>query len=272
MQGFRYITVDNLKKSRYNLSMLYNYHTHTKRCKHAEGKDRKYVEQAIKAGLKTLGFSDHAPYLFPNTDYYSTYRMEVDELHEYARSIRALKKEYAKDIEILCGFELEYYPEFHAREMEFLNQVNPDYLIMGQHFIGNELSLLYAPRQSEDKMLEAYVSQVLEGLATGHFLYLAHPDLPGFRFSKEAVEREYTRLCEGAKKLNIPLEINLLGVRENRPYPNRKFFEIAAKVGNDVVLGIDAHDPSHLRDSYPERLAENMINDLGLNLIEEKLL
>lgn len=252
--------------------MLYNYHTHTKRCKHADGKDKKYVEEAIKGGLKILGFSDHAPYLFPNTDYYSTYRMEVDELHEYAHSIRALAKEYEKDIRILCGFELEYYPEFHEREMAFLQQVKPDYLLMGQHFIGNELSQIYAPRQSEDGMLSAYVSQVLEGLATGDFLYLAHPDLPGLRFSKEAIEKEYTRLCEGAKALGIPLEINLLGIRSGRQYPSRRFFEIAAKVGNDVILGADAHEPKTVRDPYSETLAENMASDLGLHLIEEPLL
>ena len=36
--------------------MRYNLHTHTKRCNHAQGEDREYVEAAIKAGIKTLGF------------------------------------------------------------------------------------------------------------------------------------------------------------------------------------------------------------------------
>ena len=111
--------------------MLYNYHTHTARCKHADGTDREYVEAAIQAGIKELGFSDHAPYLFPNTDYYSSFRMKTDELFDYAESVRTLQKEYAKDIRILLGFELEYYPKFHADEMKFLSQVSPDYCILG---------------------------------------------------------------------------------------------------------------------------------------------
>ena len=49
--------------------MLYNYHTHTKRCNHAIGEDREYVENAIQGGLETLGFADHAPYVFPYPDY-----------------------------------------------------------------------------------------------------------------------------------------------------------------------------------------------------------
>lgn len=36
--------------------MLHNYHTHTARCNHAQGEDRQYVEEAIKAGMKRLGF------------------------------------------------------------------------------------------------------------------------------------------------------------------------------------------------------------------------
>ena len=45
----------------------YNYHCHTKRCGHASGTDEEYVEAAIKAGYKVLGFSDHGPYsLYPH--------------------------------------------------------------------------------------------------------------------------------------------------------------------------------------------------------------
>ena len=83
--------------------MLFNYHTHTKRCNHAKGEDKEYVEAAIKAGFKTLGFSDHAPYLFDG-NYYSTYRMFKDEVLEYKNSVMALKREYKNDIDIKFGF------------------------------------------------------------------------------------------------------------------------------------------------------------------------
>ena len=246
--------------------MLYNYHTHTKRCNHAVGTEREYVESAIQHGMKILGFSDHAPYLFGNSEYYSYFRMQVDELHEYVDIVRALQKEYAKDIRILCGFELEYYPQFHAEEMKFLRQAQPDYLILGQHLLENELSGIVSTRLKTDEQLSAYVSQTLEGLKTGDFLYLAHPDLPGYRFSEEVWKREYRRLCEGAKALNIPLEINLLGLREKRAYPDGRFFQIAKEVGNEIVVGLDAHDPKDLFDPLSESLASYMGSSLGLNI------
>ena len=46
--------------------MIANYHTHTWRCRHADGTEREYVERAIEGGLKILGFSDHSPYPFPD--------------------------------------------------------------------------------------------------------------------------------------------------------------------------------------------------------------
>ena len=45
-------------------------HTHTFRCGHASGTEREYIENAIAAGFDTLGFSDHAPYVFRD-GYYS---------------------------------------------------------------------------------------------------------------------------------------------------------------------------------------------------------
>lgn len=253
--------------------MLFNYHTHTKRCNHASGEDHEYVEKAIENGVKILGFSDHAPYLFPN-GYESYFRMKQEELHDYANSIRALAKEYEKDIRILCGFELEYYPDFHAQEMQFLSAVKPDYFLLGQHFIGNELNGYYAygkGKELGEHFLTAYVTQALAGLATGDFLYLAHPDLAGYDFPPEIRQREYRRLCEGAKRMGIPLEINLLGIRTNRHYPKKEFFEIAASVGNDIILGVDAHDPSVVFDPTSEKIALQMVDELGLNLIDKPI-
>lgn len=44
---------------------MYNLHSHTYRCHHAKGTDEEYVLSAIKNGYTEMGFSDHAPYIFP---------------------------------------------------------------------------------------------------------------------------------------------------------------------------------------------------------------
>ncbi len=248
---------------------MFNYHTHTSRCKHATGTDREYVESAIKSGIKVLGFSDHAPYIFPN-GYRSTFRMENDEICEYAQSIRALKKEYASDIEILLGFELEYYPKFHSDEMSFLNTVKPDYLILSQHFIDNQIDNNVHVYNVNHDILEKYVSQIIQGLETGDFAFVGHPDIINCsNVSKKEYEIQFTRLCEYAKNSGYPLELNLLGIREKRPYPGEEFFKIAGQVGCDIVLGFDAHSPQSFMDKYQLEMANQLINKCNLNVITE---
>jgi histidinol-phosphatase (PHP family) len=110
---------------------------------------------------------------------------------------------------------------------------------------------------------------VLAGLSTGDFLYLAHPDIAGFRFSKETCDREYRRLCEGAKRMGVPLEINFLGLRTNRQYPSEDFFKIAAEVGNDVIFGADAHEAVHVFDAESEKTAKSWVEKYGLHLVED---
>ena len=251
--------------------MIANFHTHTSRCNHASGTDREYVEAAIRAGVKVLGFSDHSPYWFPN-GYYSTHRMKPNEIEEYVNSVLSLKKEYQNDIRIYLGFEAEYYPLYFDKMLEMIKPYPYEYLILGQHYLNNELDHVVSRTLSGKGLLKAYVSQVLEGLKTGDFLYLAHPDLASFQFPEEEIEREYTRLCEGAKDMKIPLEINLLGIREKKHYPNARFFEIAAKMGNEIILGIDAHEPKVLCDKNAERIALEMVKALNLKLITTPIL
>lgn len=253
--------------------MLFNYHTHTAFCGHARGSLHEYVEAAIANGIKTLGFSDHAPYAFPDDRPIAGMRMRCDQVQSYAEAIRKIAKEYESDIRILLGFETEYYPDFYKEEQALLRSVQPDYLILGQHFLGDESFRYHVMNQSSDDfVLLAYVTQVIAALNTGDFLYVAHPDVAGYHYSEEALNREYRRLCVHAKKIGAPLEINLLGLREKRFYPQRKFFEIAADVGNDVILGLDAHSPEAFYDKEAERNARKMANELGLHILEQPIL
>jgi histidinol-phosphatase (PHP family) len=122
-----------------------------------------------------------------------------------------------------------------------------------------------------DEYLIDYVTQILAAIDTGDFLYIAHPDIIGTDYSPECVEREFTRLCQGAKDKDIPLELNLLGILKKRRYPCSTFFKIAAKVGNDVILGLDAHSPSDFFNPA-EEAARAMAQILGLRLIDKPIL
>lgn len=250
--------------------MIANYHTHTQRCRHATGCERDYVLAAIEGGLKILGFSDHCPLPFPD-DYDPRIRMSMDQLPEYVDEILSLREEFKDQIDILLGFELEYYPDYFGAILKEFEKYPVDYLIQGQHYVGSEIGEPYMGSPLGTDLLKRYVDQTIEGLETGRFLYLAHPDLPNFEGDWHDYEREMRRLCEGALRLNIPLEINLLGMRTSRNYPNWRFWKIAGETGNLVVIGSDAHNPWDLIDTPSEQEALKKALEYGLK-IEDSLI
>jgi len=248
--------------------MYANYHTHTWRCNHASGTEREYVENALKAGLKILGFSDHAPYLFPG-EYYSTFRMRPEQLEDYVRTVLSLRQEYAGCLEIPLGLELEFYPQLLPQLLPVLRDQPLDYLILGQHFVDNEFDSRYNGLTSFDKkLLIRYVDQSIDAMQTGLFTYFAHPDLMNYVGDHRIYQKEMRRLCREAKACGIPLEYNLLGLGGKRHYPHFRFWETVAEEGCAVVLGRDAHDPAALLDIKTEEKALRQLSCLGLKPLD----
>lgn len=247
--------------------MYANYHTHTYRCKHATGDDREYVEAAIDANIKVLGFSDHCPWVYPN-EFESRIRMSPWELEDYVESLMALRDEYKDDIQILIGLEEEYIPELLYEQDKLLAQYPIDYLIMGQHFLGQEDQSIYMGSVIESpQYLQDYVDSVIAGLRTERYLYLAHPDLIRFVGNPTLYRRAMRRLCEFLKENGYPIEINMLGAVKKRNYPDPRFLEIAKDVGNQVIIGIDAHSPEQLNNPEGESLCRQLA--YGMEIIEE---
>lgn len=248
--------------------MIANYHTHTPRCNHAVGEEIEYVQAAIDGGLQILGFSDHTPQFFPG-DYYSRMRMHPWELKNYVQAVQAVQKQYADKLQIHLGLEVEYYPALFGELIPYLQDMGIEYLLLGQHWNGNEEGLPYNGRPTEDEQqLKDYCNQVIDAIQTGLFTYIAHPDILHFTGADRVYTRHIRKLCEEAKKCSIPLELNLLGLREQRHYPARRFWEIAAEEGCDVILGSDAHDPIHVVQTEVESTAINFLSSLGLSPLE----
>ncbi len=256
----------------------YCYHTHTFRCGHADGTDEEYVQCALKAGMKTLGFSDH---IFLPGIHEPFSRGDYGLLNDYVSSIRSLQAKYASQITIHLGFESEYFPAFDSYYRQLLNDKTIDYLILGHHFrFENNATTFYYGMSKTPAQIHEYADGVVRGMETGLFKYVAHPDLfmAGYRGGPldpdiQAVTRQ---ICEASKRLDIPLEINLGAMRfrglfhdgyELRYlYPYEPFWVVAGEIGCKVIIGVDAHHPPELQGT--EYLyAEELITKFHLNVI-----
>lgn len=249
--------------------LIQNLHTHTIRCGHARGTEREYIEAAIDAGIQELGFSDHSPILFPNKDYYSTMRMYPDELQGYCDTLLALKEEYREDITLHIGLELEFYPDLFEGVLSWLSSFPIEYLLLGQHYLGNEIGCPYTGRPTSDPtILRAYVRQACAGMQTGVFTYLAHPDLIYFTGDVGLYRQEMAKICQTAEALSIPLEFNINGTADRRNYPNPVFWELASRYSIQAIIGSDAHFPEMLEQPEAEYKCRSIAERYGIRILD----
>lgn len=248
--------------------MDYNFHTHTARCGHADGTEEEYIRRAISCGIKYMGFSEHIPYIFPD-GYESYYRVPMAQVEDYFSTLRTLRDKYAGQIELSIGFEMEYYPSHFDKMLRQALDWGCEYLILGQHFSSDEHPGGFYVAQATDDvaLLKEYVSTVLTGMKTGVFSYVAHPDLFRFTGSQEVYEEEMRKICVAARELNLPLEINFLGMRAGRHYPRNDFWAIAGQEQSPVTFGYDAHDSQSACDQASLPGAMELVDQYGLNYI-----
>lgn len=259
-----------------DLDICFNYHTHTKRCNHASDEDdEEYVKEAMKVGIKVLGFSDHCPFIDVEK---LIVRMSVDELDEYFNSIDSLREKYKGRCEILKGLECEYYPN-HLKELKEYKE-KTDYLILGQHFqtVDEKDYLKYCYKFADEEIAKKYTQSLCEGIGTGLFTYVAHPDY--YLSSTDDVNDTFIdcakKILTKAQEKDIPLEINFgNGLKKHNykqgthyGYPNRLFWQIAKDYKIRCVVGFDAHSTQSFKDKdkYIKELSKE-VDNLGLNII-----
>ena len=255
--------------------MKTNFHTHTTRCMHATGTDEQYVKAALKGGFDVLGFADHAPWFFPS-GHVSHCRMPAALWGDYKASVLQLKEKYADRIQIRLGAECEYYPAY-LDQLRRLRDNGFEYFILACHFLDTEETNPYTGHSCrDDDEVRRYADAVIKGIESGLYCYLAHPDLymmsrPAFdKVSMEAADL----ICQAAKEYSMPIEYNLLGLHDAlrghpRGYPCHDFWQYVRRWENDVIIGVDAHDPSMLSDQRLWDTAMNNVRDLGCHIVTD---
>ena len=203
----------------------FNLHTHTWRCGHAFGTD------------------DRGKYN----------RINFEEFEQYFADIRKMRHTYCGRITILCGLECAYVPEAMDDVWDLKGYC--DYILLGQHQ-GGLSDKKYCLKCDDTDVLQ-YARDIENAIETGLYSVVAHPDF--FMTARDSWSRQCTEasetICRAAKAHYIPLELNIKGSHSEKGwidgevcvrYPYRKFWEIAARVGNEVLYGWDAHKPEDL--------------------------
>lgn len=233
--------------------MLSSFHTHTYLCKHASGRPTDYVKEAEKMGCSALGFSDHCPYPDLTWDYC---RMHFGEIELYKSLVEEATAEAS--FPVYFGFECEWLPRFKSWYKDRLRaEMQADFLVLGSHWYDINGNLEYVPYLTDKKDVFGYIDFTIQGMASGLYNFLAHPDL--FLAEIEDIDADYTAcskaLIEAAINLNMPIEINGYGLFKEKMtragitetiYPVTAFWELARDMGARIICNSDAHKPEHV--------------------------
>ena len=255
--------------------MRANYHTHSAYCGHAQGSLKEYIESAISCGLTDLGFAEHAP--FPGDPF--GMRMSFNTLPDYVLELQEHKTTYKDCIRLHIGLEIEYLEAYTSYYPLLLSDYGIEYMIMGQHFfIGPDKKCYNLYNNSfPSEFLVKHAKDMIKGMETGFFKYIAHPDLMFIRDYGMDIncKSAITALVDGAANGNHTLELNANGFRRGKqtysegiryPYPADVFWKEVAKTRIPVIIGADSHSPTVLHDECTEYALDYATN-LGLNLV-----
>ncbi len=261
--------------------MKSNYHTHTYLCNHATGNVEDYVKEAIKHNLEVIGISDHVPYpedMFQYCDdefsRKTIYRgrMKFSEIGGYLEAIEDCQKKYKNKIKILKAYESEYIYGKDDYYRFLLKSV--DYLILGQHYIYDEIDSKKTHSSSfeltSEYEVDLYKKQAIAGLKTGMFKIFAHPDLCFRKFDKfdDYLRKVAVELIEAAINEDVFLEYNGNGLRDSNGYPRDEFWEIVAKYKDaKVLINSDCHNPKDLNDKSIS-VGMKKLDQLGIKYLD----
>ena len=239
-----------------------NLHTHTTFC---DGKStaEEMVLSAINKNFTILGFSGQCIHPL-SSDFYKTpdddWHIQPQELHNYINEIKRLKEKYSGQIQIVTGFEADYFADSKIGsaipDFAMYKEFSPDYLIGSVHFVNTPKGFYTVDHTVENikenlnKLYFDSVTKKIDGKkavcdyfacerempSKGKFSIIGHPDLIRkrngilnfFNENENWYIDEIKVLAKAISKAGVVVEINTGAIARgimDDVYPSTPFLE-----------------------------------------------
>ncbi|HRI27753.1 MAG TPA: histidinol-phosphatase [Chitinophagales bacterium] len=262
-----------------------NYHQH---CYFCDGTDEPslYVESAIEKGVKSFGFSSHAPMSLP-----VPWAVKAERFNEYLQTITGLKERYKNQLPIYVGLEIDYIPGITSPAREDFKVL--DYNIGSVHYGHKHPDEgwyweIDGTQQAYDRgIAEIYGGDVKKAVGSyfalqQEMLTLAPPQVLGHmdKVKMNNQNRHFTEdeswykqlvfdTLEVAAASGVIIEVNTRGVYKKKtqyPYPSPFVLQRIKELNIPIVLNSDAHHPREITAYFTE--AAQMLQELGFKELQ----
>ena len=260
---------------------LFNLHTHSY---FSDGKStpEEVVLEAIKQGMKVLGFSDHSPVPFENS-----FAIKNDEVQNYISTIKSLKEKYQDQIDIYCSMEMDFIPGIVKDFKKTKEELSLDYMIGSIHLVGNDINKLWFIDGSkvetyDEGLFNYYNGDIKKGVKTffhqynemieteefdivGHFDKIKMHNRDRYFTENEKWYRDLLmETLTLIKEKSLIVEVNTRGIYKKRSedfYPSTWILPIMCEMNIPVVISSDSHKSEELTLCFKE--AEDALKTAG---------
>ena len=236
--------------------VLYDSHSHTPLCMHADGMPTEYAAVANERGLRGLIVTCHNP--MPN-GFSANVRMREDQFGDYVELVESTRQQWEGKLDVRLGLEADYfegyedYLEQQLRSADFhfvLGSVHPQIQEFRRQFWDDD------PRQVQ----RTYFRMLAQAAETGLFDSISHPDLiKNFTADDWDPDEIMTDIGDALDRIaatGVAMELNTSGVlktiSEMNPFPG--MLRQMCDRGIPVTLGSDAHRPDRVADGFESAL------------------
>ncbi|MGE7622728.1 histidinol-phosphatase HisJ [Viridibacillus sp. NPDC096237] len=253
-------------------------HIHSPFCPHGTMDDfEDYIKKAINFGFTDITFTEHAPLPnnFTDPTPFKDSGMKTEQLTTYIEKLKKLKKQYASEIRIRIGLEVDYITDYERQIRDFLNHIGPqlDDAILSVHFLkydnaytcvdySSEIFLEFAEKVGTVKeVYNLYYETVKESISAdlGPFKpkRIGHPTLVHkFQLAHQQKIDDHKQIEEILQLMankDYELDVNGAGLSKKyckEPYPPLQYIKLADTLKIPLVFGSDAHQVTNLHQHY----------------------
>jgi len=229
-----------------------DYHMHTPLCRHARGEPTELAAQAVRIGLREIGFSDHSP--MPRDDF-DDWRMRAADLPAYVENVEQARRDHP-ELSIKLALEVDFIPGYEDWVRDLAGRFPWDYLIGSVHYVSpawaidSPFQLAEWKHHDPFEVWSLYFERLTLAAESGLFDIIGHVDLcKKFCFyPKQDCTALITRFLQSAGRRGVAIELNTAGLRKDcrEIYPSLRILQLAAGLQVPITFGSDAHAPEEV--------------------------